>query len=92
MKHDVPAAEPHGLREQVTGTTDTLIAASDGIVILANASEDLDAEVIPELFTTGLGIARRTSEGAGRVLSSTPSFAQESQPAIDRINSALSAA
>lgn len=46
MNHDVPAAELHGLRERVTGVTDTPIAADDGIPIMADMSEGLDIEVI----------------------------------------------
>ncbi|MFJ8959496.1 roadblock/LC7 domain-containing protein [Lentzea sp. NPDC102401] len=117
------AAELHGLRERVTGITDTLIAANDGILILADTSERLDTEVISALAAADLGIARRTSEVAGQgsfrqtvVYSSGGCMAvyavgslalmvvlgdeglnvtrlhQESQPAIERINSVLSAA
>ncbi|GGU34269.1 roadblock/LC7 domain-containing protein [Lentzea flava] len=123
MNHDVLAAELHGLRERVTGITDTLIAANDGILIMADMSESLEAEVISALAAADLGIARRTSEVAGQgafrqtvVYSSNGCMAvyavgtlalmvvlgdeglnvtrlhQESQPAIERINSVLTAA
>ena len=123
MNHDVLAAELHGLRERVTGITDTLIAANDGILILADTSEKIDTEVISALAAADLGIARRTSEVAGQgsfrqtvVYNSGGCMAvyavgalalmvvlgdeglnvtrlhQESQPAIERINSILSAA
>jgi predicted regulator of Ras-like GTPase activity (Roadblock/LC7/MglB family) len=123
VNHDVLATELHGLRERVTGITDTLIAANDGILILADTSEKLDTGVISALAAADLGIARRTSEAAGQgsfrqtvVYSSGGCMAvyavgslalmvvlgdeglnvtrlhQESQPAIERINSVLSAA
>ncbi|GAB2850722.1 roadblock/LC7 domain-containing protein [Lentzea nigeriaca] len=123
MNHDVLAAELHGLRERVTGITDTLIAANDGILIMADMSDRIDTEVISALAAADLGIARRTSEVAGQgafrqtvVFSSNGCMAvyavgalalmvvlgdeglnvtrlhQESQPAIERINSVLTAA
>ncbi|MFC3896679.1 roadblock/LC7 domain-containing protein [Lentzea rhizosphaerae] len=123
MNHDVLAAELHGLRERVTGITDTLIAANDGILIMADMSEKLDTEVISALAAADLGIARRTSEvarqgafrqtvvynsGGCMAVYAVGSLAlmvvlgdeglnvsrlhQESQPAIERINSILSAA
>ncbi|SFQ97500.1 hypothetical protein SAMN04488564_101459 [Lentzea waywayandensis] len=123
MNHDVLAAELHGLRERVAGITDTLIAANDGVLILADMSEGIDTEVISALAAADLGIARRTSEIAGHgafrqaVVHSSGGYMavyavgslalmvvlgdeglnvarlhQESQPALERINSILSAA
>lgn len=123
MNRDVLAAELNGLRERVAGVTDTLLAANDGLLIMADTSETIDAERISALAAADLGIARRTSEmavhGAFRqtvVYSSGGCLAvyavgtlalmvvfgdeglnvtrlhQESQPAIERINSILTAA
>lgn len=123
MNRDVLAAELNGLRERVAGVTDTLIAANDGLLIMADTSEDIDAEGISALAAADLGIARRSSEMAGQgafrqavVYSSGGCMAvyavgtlalmvvlgdeglnvtrlhQESQPAIERITSILTAA
>ncbi|MET9628819.1 roadblock/LC7 domain-containing protein [Lentzea sp. NPDC006480] len=123
MNRDVLAAELNGLRERVAGVTDTLLAANDGLLIMADTSDDIDAEGICALAAADLGIARRTSEVAGHgafrqtvVYSSGGCLAvyavgtlalmvvfgdeglnvtrlhQESQPAIERINSILTAA
>lgn len=123
MNRDVLAAELNGLRERVAGVTDTLLAANDGLLIMADTSETIDAERISALAAADLGIARRTSEMAGHgafrqtvVYSSGGCLAvyavgtlalmvvfgdegldvtrlhQESQPAIERINSILTAA
>jgi predicted regulator of Ras-like GTPase activity (Roadblock/LC7/MglB family) len=123
LNRDVLAAELNGLRERVAGVTDTLLAANDGLLIMADTSENIDAERISALAAADLGIARRTSEMAGHgafrqtvVYSSGGCLAvyavgtlalmvvfgdegldvtrlhQESQPAIERINSILTAA
>jgi uncharacterized protein len=123
LNRDVLAAELNGLRERVAGVTDTLLAANDGLLIMADTSETIDAERISALAAADLGIGRRTSEMAGHgafrqtvVYSSGGCLAvyavgtlalmvvfgdegldvtrlhQESQPAIERINSILTAA
>ncbi len=66
MDYDALAAELLQLREQVAGVTDTVIAASDGIPIIADAAETIDPANISALAAADLGIARQAAELTGQ--------------------------
>ncbi|MCL8017970.1 roadblock/LC7 domain-containing protein [Streptomyces sp. AS02] len=66
MDHEALAMEMRGLREQVTGITDTAVAAADGLLIAADTAETIDAEGLAAIAAAGLGIARRAAEATGR--------------------------
>ncbi|WP_175647568.1 roadblock/LC7 domain-containing protein [Streptomyces cyaneochromogenes] len=66
MDHEALAREMRGLREQVTGITDTAVAAADGLLIAADTAETIDAEGLAAIAAAGLGIARRAAEATGR--------------------------
>jgi predicted regulator of Ras-like GTPase activity (Roadblock/LC7/MglB family) len=66
LDHEALAAELQVLREHVTGVTDTVIAAADGIPIIADAAETIDPGCISALAAADLGIARRTTEVTGQ--------------------------
>lgn len=66
MDHEALAREMRGLREQVTGITDTAVAASDGLLIAADTADSIDAECLAALAAAGLGLARRTAQAAER--------------------------
>ncbi|MEU7059963.1 roadblock/LC7 domain-containing protein [Streptomyces sp. NPDC046197] len=66
MDHKALALEMRGLREQVTGITDTALAAADGLLIAADTAESIDPESLAALAAAGLGLARRTTEATAR--------------------------
>jgi uncharacterized protein len=66
LDHEALAAELQMLRAQVTGVTDTVIAAADGIPIVADAAETIDPGSISALAAADLGLARRTAEVTGQ--------------------------
>ncbi|WP_320778770.1 roadblock/LC7 domain-containing protein [Streptomyces sp. CRN 30] len=66
MDHKALAMEMRGLREQVTGITDTAVAAADGLLIAADTAEDIDPEGLAAIAAAGLGLARRTTAATGR--------------------------
>ncbi|MEU6219537.1 roadblock/LC7 domain-containing protein [Streptomyces sp. NPDC047022] len=66
MDHNALAREMRGLREQVTGITDTAVAASDGLLIAADTASGIDPEGLAALAAAGLGLARRTAEATAR--------------------------
>jgi uncharacterized protein len=66
LDHDALAAELHKLREQVAGVTDTVIAAVDGIPIIADAGASIDPANISALAAADLGIARKAAEVTGQ--------------------------
>ncbi|WP_369233531.1 roadblock/LC7 domain-containing protein [Streptomyces sp. R21] len=66
MDHKALAMEMRGLREQVTGITDTAVAAADGLLIAADTADTIDPEGLAAIAAAGLGIARRTTEATGR--------------------------
>ncbi|WP_369248925.1 roadblock/LC7 domain-containing protein [Streptomyces sp. R41] len=66
MDHEALAMEMRGLREQVTGITDTAVAAADGLLIAADTAETIDPEGLAAIAAAGLGIARRATETTGR--------------------------
>ncbi|MFJ8197576.1 roadblock/LC7 domain-containing protein [Streptomyces sp. NPDC096152] len=55
-----------GLREQVTGITDTAVAAADGLLIAADTADSIEPESLAALAAAGLGLARRTAEATAR--------------------------
>ncbi|ARP72067.1 dynein regulation protein LC7 [Streptomyces pluripotens] len=55
-----------GLREQVTGITDTAVAAADGLLIAADTGDSIDPEGLAALAAAGLGLARRTADATAR--------------------------
>ncbi|WP_405869644.1 MULTISPECIES: roadblock/LC7 domain-containing protein [unclassified Streptomyces] len=66
MDHEALALEMRGLREQVTGITDTAVAASDGLLIAADTADSIDPEGLAALAAAGLGLARRTAQATAR--------------------------
>ncbi|MER6127268.1 roadblock/LC7 domain-containing protein [Streptomyces sp. NPDC001795] len=66
MDHKALALEMRGLREQVTGITDTAVAAADGMLIAADTASGIDPEGLAALAAAGLGVARRTTEATAR--------------------------
>jgi len=66
MDHKALAREMRGLREQVTGITDTAVAAADGLLIAADTADSIDPEGLAALAAAGLGLARRTAEATAR--------------------------
>ncbi|MER5470175.1 roadblock/LC7 domain-containing protein [Streptomyces sp. NPDC002935] len=70
MNHEALAKEMRGLRERVTGITDTAVAAADGMLIAADTADTIDPESLAAIAAAGLGIARRatavTARGAFR--------------------------
>ncbi|SDM17729.1 roadblock/LC7 domain-containing protein [Allokutzneria albata] len=61
MKQEALAAELRALREQVTGITNTVIAAADGLLILADTEDGIDPAGLSALAAADLGLARRTT-------------------------------
>ncbi|MEU6255529.1 roadblock/LC7 domain-containing protein [Streptomyces sp. NPDC047043] len=66
MDHEALAHEMRGLREQVTGITDTAVAAADGLLIAADTADSIDPEGLAALAAAGLGLARRTAQATAR--------------------------
>ncbi|MBA2808704.1 roadblock/LC7 domain-containing protein [Streptomyces sp. KM273126] len=65
MDHEALTREMRGLREQVTGVTDTAVAAVDGLLIAADTAGPIDPEGVSAIAAAGLGLARRTAEATG---------------------------
>ena len=66
MDNEALAREMRGLRERVTGITDTALAAADGMLIAADAAESIEPEGLAALAAAGLGLARRTTAATAR--------------------------
>jgi len=62
LDYDALAAEMRSLREHVTGVTDTVIAAADGIPIIADVAASIDPGSISALAAADLGLARKATE------------------------------
>ncbi|WP_106187066.1 roadblock/LC7 domain-containing protein [Umezawaea tangerina] len=83
MDYDALGAEIKKLRENVTGVTDTVLAASDGIPILADVAKDVDPAHISALAASDLAIARQAAEVIGLgVLNQTVVFGSEGYMAV----------
>lgn len=54
------------LRQQVSGITDTAVAAADGLLIAADTADTIDPESLAALAAAGLGLARRTTQATAR--------------------------
>jgi uncharacterized protein len=66
VNHEALAAELRGLREHVSGVTDTVIAAADGIPIVADGAETVGPDCVAALAAADLGLARRTTAVIGQ--------------------------
>jgi predicted regulator of Ras-like GTPase activity (Roadblock/LC7/MglB family) len=66
MDHKALALEMRGLREQVSGITDTAVAAAAGLLIAADTASGIDPEGLAALAAAALGLARRTTEATSR--------------------------
>ncbi|MFL4948379.1 roadblock/LC7 domain-containing protein [Streptomyces sp. MMS24-I31] len=66
MDQEALAMEMRDLREQVTGITDTALAAADGLLIAADTADSIDPESLAALAAAGLGLARRTAQATSR--------------------------
>ncbi|MEW2529393.1 MULTISPECIES: roadblock/LC7 domain-containing protein [unclassified Streptomyces] len=70
MNHEALATEMRGLREQLAGVTDTAVAAVDGLLIVSDTDEAIDADSLAALAAASLGLSQRmvamTERGALR--------------------------
>lgn len=83
LDYDALSAELRKLRENVAGVTDTVIAASDGIPIVADVAKNIDPAHISALAAADLGIARQAAEVIGLgTLSQTVVFGSEGYMAV----------
>ncbi|WP_370949606.1 roadblock/LC7 domain-containing protein [Amycolatopsis sp. cg5] len=83
MDFEALAVELRNLRETVTGVSDTVIAAVDGIPLIADAAPGIDPAKISALAAANLGIARQAAEITGRgTLSQTVVFSSEGYMAV----------
>ncbi|SDW73650.1 hypothetical protein SAMN05421504_1011374 [Amycolatopsis xylanica] len=83
MDFEALAAELRTLRENVAGVSDTVIAAVDGIPLVADAAEDIDPTKISALAAANLGIARQAAELTGKgTLSQTVVFSSDGYLAV----------
>lgn len=62
MDYDALAAEMRVLRDHVAGVTDTVIAAADGIPLIADVAEAIDPVCLAALAAADLGLARKATE------------------------------
>jgi predicted regulator of Ras-like GTPase activity (Roadblock/LC7/MglB family) len=77
------AGELRNLRENVAGVTDTVLAAVDGIPIIADSADDIDPAKISALAAADLGIARQAAEITGKgTLNQTVVFGSEGYMAV----------
>ncbi|AHI01216.1 roadblock/LC7 domain-containing protein [Kutzneria albida] len=65
LDYDALSTELRKLRDNVAGVTDTIIAAVDGIPIIADSAETIDPAKISALAAADLGIARQAAEVIG---------------------------
>jgi predicted regulator of Ras-like GTPase activity (Roadblock/LC7/MglB family) len=66
VDHEALAMEMRELRQQVSGITDTAVAAADGLLIAADTADSIDPESLAALAAASLGLARRTTESNRR--------------------------
>jgi predicted regulator of Ras-like GTPase activity (Roadblock/LC7/MglB family) len=83
LDYDALSTEMRKLRENVAGVTDTVVAASDGIPILADVAKEVDPAHVSALAATSLGVARQAAEvnGLGS-LSQTVVFGSDGYMAV----------
>ena len=83
MDFEALAGELRNLREGVAGVTGTVLAAVDGIPIIADAADDIDPAKISALAAADLGIARQAVEMTGKgALSQTVVFGADGYLAV----------
>lgn len=83
LDFDALAAELRTLRDSVAGVTGTVLAAVDGIPIIADADDYIDPAKISALAAADLGIARQAAEMTGKgTLSQTVVFGSEGYLAV----------
>jgi predicted regulator of Ras-like GTPase activity (Roadblock/LC7/MglB family) len=83
LDFEVLAGELRNLRENVAGVTDTVLAAVDGIPIIADSADDIDPAKISALAAADLGIARQAAEITGKgTLNQTVVFGSEGYMAV----------
>ncbi|MCR6485105.1 roadblock/LC7 domain-containing protein [Amycolatopsis sp. OK19-0408] len=86
MDFDALAAELRNLRESVSGVTGTVLAAVDGIPIIADSVDHIDPAKISALAAADLGIARQAAEMTGKgTLSQTVVFSSEGYMAVHAV-------
>lgn len=66
MDHEALAGEMKVLRDQISGITDTVIAAVDGMLIAADTEDDIEPNGLAALAAASMGIAQRTAAATGR--------------------------
>lgn len=64
MRKEAVLSELHGLREQVTGVTDTAVASVDGILVAADTME-VRPDVLAAMAAATLGLGKSTSNEVG---------------------------
>src|SRR4051812_32238468 len=80
---DALAAELRKLRENVAGVTDAVLAAVDGIPIIADAADGIDPAKLSALAAADLGIARQAAEVCGQgTLNQTVVFSSDGYMAV----------
>ena len=83
LDYDALAVELRNLWERVSGVTDTVIAAVDGIPIFADAADTVDPANVSALAAADLGIARQAVEVIGQgTLSQTVVFSSGGYMAV----------
>ncbi|GAA0597965.1 roadblock/LC7 domain-containing protein [Kutzneria viridogrisea] len=83
LDYDALSTELRKLRDNVAGVTDTIIAAVDGIPIIADSAETIDPAKISALAAADLGIARQAAEVIGLgTLSQTVVFSSRGYMAV----------
>ncbi len=83
VDYDALAVELRKLRENVTGVTDMVIAASDGIPIFSDVADAVDPLNISALAAANLGIARQAAEVTGQgTLAQTVVFSSNGYMAV----------
>ncbi|MFE3328638.1 roadblock/LC7 domain-containing protein [Streptomyces sp. NPDC059176] len=66
MDHEALAGELKELRDQISGITDTVIAAVDGLLIAADTEDNIEPNGLAALAAAKMGIAQRTAAATGR--------------------------
>jgi predicted regulator of Ras-like GTPase activity (Roadblock/LC7/MglB family) len=64
MSNEELLAELRGLREEVTGVTDTAVASADGLLIVSDTA-DVRPEVLAAMAAAALGLGKSTGQEVG---------------------------